>query len=1154
MSNISNNNQDLRSHDEQIAFTNHRQAKNVETVARESVSANNNGKKPSLNEKRALLAQLLQQKTSESKSVSSLSCGQQALWFLYQLAPESPAYNIMYAARVRSDLDILVLQRAFGELIERHPALRTGYTVQDGSAVQQIHPHQKVDIEVIDASTLSHEQLNERLAQEADRPFDLESGAVLRVNLFTTREGEYVLLLTVHHIASDFWSLEVLINELCLLYFIEKAGVLASLPSLTLQYTDYVRWQSQMLAGSEGERLWSYWQKQLSGVLSVLDLPTDRPRPPVQTYRGASHSFKLNEELTQNLAELAKAEGATLFMSLLAAFQVLLYRYTNQEDILVGSPTTGRSRNEFAGIVGYFANPVVLRANLSQNPSFKEFLSQVRSTVLGAIAHQDYPFPLLVERLCPKRDPSFSPLVQVMFIWDKPHQRNEQNKTVAGNNQEKLELEPFASQQKGSAFDLTLTIFETDKRLSASLQYNTDLFEAATIARMAEHFQTLLKGIVANPEQRLSDLPMMTPPELQQLLVAWNDTQALYPQDVCIHQLFEAQVERTPDAVAAVFEDRQMTYSELNCRANCLAHYLQKLGIGPDSLVGLCLERSAACSSASLSLEMLVGLLGILKAGGAYLPLDPSYPQERLTFMLEDARVSVLLTQQQLANNFVKHQAHAVALDVDWEKIARESQKNPSSNVTSQHLAYVIYTSGSTGKPKGVQVLHGAVVNFLTSMSLSPGLTDRDTLLSVTTLSFDIAVLELFLPLMVGARVVVVSREAASDGTQLLERLTQSNTTVMQATPTTWRLLLAAGWQGNHQLKILCGGEALPRELANQLLETGASLWNMYGPTETTIWSAICRVDNSSQLVPIGRPIANTQIYLLDRHLQPVPVGIPGELYIGGAGLARGYLNRPELTGEKFIPNPFSHDPKERLYKTGDLVRYLPDGNIEYIRRIDSQTKLRGFRIELGEIETLLSKHPSVRQAVVLIQENIPGNKRLVAYVTLNQEQAFISNELRNFLKEQLPQYMVPSTFVTLDTLPLTPNGKVDRKALPNPESLSSELAEAYVGPQTEVEQAIAAVWQEALSIEKVGMHDNFFDLGGHSLLMAQVHKKLQEVFKRDFLMTEMFKYPTISSLVEYLSSKQGEQTPLQQSQKRLEMRKKSMERRKNATPSKSIY
>jgi amino acid adenylation domain-containing protein len=1100
----------------------------------------------SAEEKLALLAQLLREKVNESKSVFPLSQGQQALWFLYKLVPHSWAYNTLFTARILSPVDIPVLRRTFQALMERHPSLRATYTERDGKPFQQIHEEVEVHFEEIDASTWNWDELKEQVTQEGRRPFNLEQGSVMRVSLFTRSPKDHILMLAIHHIASDFWSLLILMDELRLLYPAEKAGTQASLPPQNLSYVDYVQWQNQMLASAAGERLWAYWREQLAGELSVLNVPTDRPRSPVQTYQGASHSFRLKEELAHRLKGLAQAEKATLYMTLLAAFQVLLYRYTGQEDILVGSPTFGRTQREFVEIVGYFVNPVVLRANLGGNPTFQAFLSQVRQTVLGAIAHQDYPFPLLVERLQPNRDLSRSPIFQVLFALQKPQQFEEvvelfaPSETASQVNWGELKLEPFEIPQQEGQFDLTLEMIEAGESLFGVFKYNTDLFEADTITRMSGHFHTLLEAIVTNPQQPVSQFPLLSEVERHQLLVEWNNTQAEYPQSMCLHQLFEAIVEQTPDAVAVVFEDSVLTYRQLNSRANQLAHHLQALGVGPEVLVGICVERS---------LDMLVGLLGILKAGGAYVPLDPAYPSERLTFMLEDSQAPVLLTQQGVVAPLPTSGTQVVYLDADWEVIAIHSQSNPTSNVTGNNLAYAIYTSGSTGKPKGVQVLHSAVVNFLTSIRRCPGLTDQDTLLSVTTLSFDIAALEIFLPLSVGARLVMVSRSVATDGTQLLERLNNCGATLMQATPATWRLLLAAGWSGSPQLKILCGGEALSRELANQLLDKGASLWNLYGPTEATIWSLISQVENTDGTVSIGRPIANTQIYLLDEHLQPVPVGVPGELYIGGAGLARGYLNRPELTAQKFIANPLSHEQNARLYKTGDLARYQSDGNIEYLGRIDHQVKVRGFRIELGEIEVVLSQHPVVQQSVVVVREDIPGNQQVVAYLVPHKEQTPPTvSELRQFLKQQLPEYMTPSAFVTLNSLPLTPNGKVDRRALPSPEGLRADLAAAYVAPRTELEQMIATVWQEVLRVEKVGIHDNFFDLGGHSLLVVQVHRKLQEILQRNFLMTEMFKYPTISSLVEYLAPKQAEKTPVQPSQKRLEMRRKSIERRKNLT------
>jgi non-ribosomal peptide synthetase component F len=763
VNNVSKNNQGLGSGDEKTTLTSHTGTEEgachrVESMHQEWVSPNH---KLSLEEKRVLLAELLRQKTSASASVYSLSWGQQALWFLYQLAPENAAYNLAYAAYVRSDLDILALKRAFEALIERHSSLRTTYTTRDGKPVQQIHAHQKVDIKVTDASNWSDELLHERLAEEADRPFDLERGPVIRVSLFTCPGNQYVLSLVTHHMSSDFWSFVVLINELHLVYFTEKAGLPAALPPLAQRYTDYIRWQTEMLASPEGNRLWTYWQKQLAGSLPVLNLPSDRPRPPVQTDHGASHTFKLNPEITQQLKVLAKAEGATLFMTLLAAFQVLLYRYTNQEDILVGSPTAGRSRADFAGIVGYCVNPVVLRADLSRNPTFKEFLRQVRLTVLGAIAHQDYPFPLLVERLCPTRDPSFSPLFQVMFVWDKPHQSQGELQLNLGN-QQKLELETLVLGSRGAAFDLTLTIFETGEPLSASWQYNTDLFDAATIARMAEHFQNLLEGIVTHPEQRLQDLPLLSTTEQQKLLGEWNNTLEDYPKNVCIHQLFEAQVEQTPDAVAVVFADQQLTYQQLNRRANQVAHHLRSLGVVADSLVGLCVERS---------LEMIVGLLGILKAGGTYVPLDPAYPQSRLAFMLEDSQVPVLLTQQHLLEKLPVQPARVVCLDTDWQALAQESEANPIGEVTANNLAYIIYTSGSTGRPKGVMLAHSGLCNLALAQQRIFHVQPNNRVLQFASLSFDASIWEIVMALLAGATLVLAKREDLLPGPSLIQLL-----------------------------------------------------------------------------------------------------------------------------------------------------------------------------------------------------------------------------------------------------------------------------------------------------------------------------------------------------------------------------------------------
>lgn len=1058
-----------------------------------------------------------------TSKIFPLSHNQQALWFFYKLAPSSPAYNTVLTSRICGSLDKLAWQNALQALVERHPILQATFTEHESECVQEIRLSQEISCAEIDARDWTEGRLKEEVIAAYQLPFDLERDSVLRASLFTRSEDEHIFLLVIHHIVRDGWSALILLDELQKLYSAAKAGITASLYPMKYHYSDYVQWQRQMLADADGERLWHYWQQKLSGSLPVLELPTDRPRPAVQTYRGASFAFKLTEEMTVLLEEMAKTEKTTPYTILLATFQVLLHRYTGAEDILVGSPVAGKQQTKFTRAVGHFANSVVLRGNLADNPTFKTFLAQIRQTVQEAIAHQDYPISLLVERLQPNRDLSHNPLFQVSFVYLQRLKRfgkildlflpEEIDVEIDCHD---LKLKPFLIPQEEGNFDLTLKVTEGSKSLFADFKYNTDLFDASTIERMAGHFQTMLEGILAQPEQPISQLPLLTKAEQQQLLVEYNYTQTEYPQDRCIHQLFEEQVEQTPDAVAVVFDSQQLTYRQLNERANQLANYLRTLGVKPEVLVGICVERS---------LEMVVGLLGILKAGGAYVPLDPNYPDERLSFMLSDAQVSVLLTQQQLVADLPNHEAVVVCLDTDWDHIAEHCEKNPITDVISHNLAYTIYTSGSTGQPKGVQILHSAVVNFLSTMRQQPGMTADDVLLGVTTFTFDIAALEIFLPMIVGACLVIAKREVTIDGKQLLDLLINSGATVMQATPATWRLLLEAGWQNSHKLKILCGGEALPKKLANQLLERSTSLWNVYGPTETTIWSLISQVESKAELISIGRPIANTEVYILDRHLQPVPIGVPGELHIGGAGLARGYLNRPELTEEKFIPNPFSDQEGARLYKTGDLARYLSDRNIECLGRIDFQVKMRGFRIELGEIEAVLSQDPGVLQTVVIAREDIPGDQRLVAYVVPNQELAPTTTDLRRVVKEKLPDYMVPSAFVIVEALPLTPNGKIDRRALPSPQGLRPEMPANYEMPQTEAEVLIAAIWQEILQLEKLGIHDNFFDLGGHSLLMVQVHRKLQKTFSQELSMVEMFKHPTIHSLAKRLNQNFSEKS-----------------------------
>ena len=762
----------------------------------------------------------------------------------------------------------------------------------------------------------------------------------------------------------------VLVGELAALYEAFVARRPSPLAELPIQYADFAQWQRGWLDGEVLAGQLEYWRRQLSGAPAVLNLPADRPRPPMQTFNGARYSFKLPNAAAVALRELSRREGVTLFMSLLAAFQTLLYRYTGERDVLVGTPIANRGRTETERLIGFFINTLVLRTKVSGRQTFRELLRQVREVALGAYAHQDIPFEKLVEELQPQRSLSHSPLFQVMFIW--------QNAPMPEFKLPGLLLSTVNTGMETAKFDLTLQMEETGPGLIGRLEYNTDLFDEETMRRLAAHFESLLDSALADPDQSLACIPLLTATEQQQLL-QWNDTEAEYPRQTCMHELFEAQVAGTPDAIALVYEHRQLSYYELNQRANHLACKLRSLGVRPGVLVGLYTERGP---------EMLIGLLGILKAGGAYVPLDPTYPRERLAFMVRDAALTVLLTQRHLVAGLPEHAADVICLDS--EVLFEETAANPANWTDAEALAYVIYTSGSTGRPKGVMIPHGAVVNFLSTMLRQPGLSSDDILLAVTSLSFDIAALELCLPLMVGARVVLVSREVSADGALLAESLTDHAATVMQATPATWTQLLDSGWRGLSALKMLCGGEALAREQATRLLERGATLWNMYGPTETTIWSAIHRVvaatDGDTSAVPLGRPIANTGIHLLDEEGQLVPVGVPGELHIGGAGLAHGYLKRPELTAEKFLPDQFSATAGQRLYQTGDLTRYLPDGAIEFLGRIDHQVKLRGFRIELGEIEAVLAQQAAVHEVVVVVREDVPGDKRLVAYVRYEPE------------------------------------------------------------------------------------------------------------------------------------------------------------------------
>ncbi|NEQ77288.1 MAG: amino acid adenylation domain-containing protein [Okeania sp. SIO2C9] len=1038
----------------------------------------------------------------EKSSVYPMSQGQKWLWFIHKIAPDHTAYNEYNAVKINSPLDIETWKATWQKIVERHGILRTTYgTNKEGEPVQIVHRTMNVPMQVIDAKDWSEERLKQEILACADVLYDLEKDPIIRLYLFQRSATEWVQMFTIHQIASDSFSKDLFFKEFQQLY----AGIPVQEP---LAYTDFVNWESQMLNSPRGETLCQYWEKQLAGELQILDLPRDLPRSSVVNYRQDFHELKLHEELVSCLKKL-ESDSINLLKIALSAFYVLLYRYTNQEDIIVNIPTENRlDKKEFKDVAGNLASLVIVRGNLEGNTTFKDLLMQVAQTVDEALKHEayNYPWSQLVKELKLKSNFRHGLVSSVMFNWRKLGWYETEFQEGL------LQIEPYLlGEQRGTLYDIFVEFLEVGNELNVRWNYNGDLFKSETIERMARHYLTLLEGIVANPETPIFKLPLLSESERHQLLIEWNNTTVDYPQDKCIHQLFSEQVEKTPDAVAVVFEGEELTYRELNSRANQLARYLQKLGVKPESLVGICVERS---------LEMMVGLLGIMKAGGAYVPLDPVYPQERVHYILSNSQAKFLITSSQLLSSLPNSETQVICLDTERDVISLESPENPESKVKPDNLSYVIFTSGSTGKPKGVEICHQSLVNFINSMGDKPGLKNSDRLLALTTICFDIHTTEIYLPLTIGATIILISRKVAQEPLRLASKIAQYDATVMQATPATWQMLLVANWSGRPDLKAICGGEALPKELANNLLEKVGSLWNMYGPTETTVWSTIYEVTPNRRTFGegtpelIGRPIANTQIYILDKHLQPVPIGVPGELHIGGAGLARGYLNRPELTEQKFIPNPFE---KSKLYKTGDLVRYLPDGNIEFLGRIDNQVKIRGFRIELGEIEALLAQHSNVREVVVIAREDIPGDKRLVAYLITNNAKTTI-NDLRFFLKTKLPEYMIPAAFVFLEAIPLTPNGKVNRRCLPVPDTSNLLPKTSFVAPRNSVELQLAHIWSEILGVSPVGIHNNFIELGGDSLLATKIIGLVRDRFGVELPLNRLFEYPTVAELAKIVT------------------------------------
>lgn len=1027
-----------------------------------------------------------------------LSHAQEQVWLHAQMAPELPLYNEPVTIHYTGPLNVSALERSFNEILRRHEAWRTSFRIVDGEPVQVVHENLSVSLPLFDLRDLPREQRYETALQiataDARVPMDLGQVPLFRTKLIRLDDEEHRLYLSLNHIIFDGVALyRVFLPELATLYKANATGKPGQLPDLPIQYPDYACWERRTVTREALAKDIAYWRERLDKTLPNFYLPGDRRPERPRTFRGSMLPFKLRSNLTATIRAFCRNEGVSIFHVLLAAFAALLQRYSGEQRIPIGTVTAGRNRPQTERLLGYFLNTVVLPADASGNPTFRELVYRARNWSLDALAHDHVPFEMLVRELNVERDPRRNPLFQALFSLEPPLPEVESG----------WRLSQMDVDTETTKYDLYLELDERHDQVLARFHYSTDLFERDSVARMALHWKTLLRGAVENPELSLSELPVLSPREERALPGVSSKQQ--YPR-ACVHELFERQAQQDPDRVAVVAEKLRLTYRELNESANQLAWYLLHRGVGPDVPVGVSMNRG---------LRMTIALLGILKAGGAYLPLDPRLPNERLDFLVTDAKTAFVLTDEGVQHRDIR--TGATLLVVSWRVIEQESNASPDRMVCPANLAYIIYTSGSTGTPKGVAIEHRSVVNLLTSMQHQPGLSRDDVLLAVTTLSFDIAALEIFLPLISGARVVIADSMDVVDGNKLKNLLTDSNATVMQATPATWRLLLEAGWQSDGNLKILCGGEPLSAKLAQELMLRGSSVWNVYGPTETTIWSSIYRVTGREEgTIPIGRPVANTSIYILDPHRNRVPVNITGEIWIGGEGVAREYLNRPELTVERFVRNWLAPEQSAPLYRTGDLGRWRGDGEIEYLGRVDTQIKLRGQRIELGEIESALAGHTAVREAVVVVRGE-DEQQKLAAYVVLNEGMVAPSaGDLRRYLRTKLPEALVPTGYWQIEKVPLLGSGKVNRAALGTAgRGIALVDREEKIGPRNETEAQLAAMWKELLKVEDVGVEENFFEMGGHSLLALQMTSRIRRVLEVELSVRTVFEAPTIAGLVQ---------------------------------------
>lgn len=1059
--------------------------------------------------KKALLEKWLQGNQPEAKKTviplrpnsgtSPLSFPQQRQLFLELLDRGTAVNNLSVFIKMKGNLDISVLGKSVNQIFERHDNLRTSFSFEQGLPIPQLKNQIKITIPTVDLQGFEKNKREEEARNLAEKEvlqsFDLTTAPLIRLKIYKIDKQEHLLLMVVHHTIADGWSLGVFLKELIAFYQATTQGTPVQLTDLPIQYADYAYWQTHSERQKTMESSLFYWKKQLRGELPVLELPTDNPRNPRRTFSGGTYRFDLFKDLTFALEQVCREEDSTLFMGLLTVFYITLHKYSGQEDILIGTPIANRNLQEIEPLIGVFINTLVLRAVFSGNSTFRQLLQHVRKVSLDAFSHQDLPFEKLVEELKPIRDLSRTPLFQVVFnLQNTPLPKLE----ISGLETSFLEIDTGVSQ-----FDLTLMISKREGEYQAAVEYNKDLFNQDTIAGMFRSFELLLQDAIIQPNIPIVKLQCLDKNELQQLVHGRNQTQMEFDQKLSFHQLFEAQVEKTPNAISVIHKQNQFTYNELNQRSNELAHRLMELGVGQEFRVGICMKRSWM---------LPVALLAVHKAGGVYVPMHSSYPKARVEYILKDAQIEVLITNLD-PDSFEGLNVSVIDLD-EKPPSYYEDLPNIPFQTNLQNLAYLIYTSGSTGNPKGVMINHSSLMNFLWSMKIRPGIQQDDVLLAVTSISFDISALEIFLPLITGAKVVIASEEMLENPLLLSEAIDQHQVNMMQATPAIWQLLLESGWKGKNDLKALCGGDVLTRKFANKILDKVGSLWNMYGPTETTIWSAVNLVNNGDRAITIGQAIGNTQLYVLDKYDQPVPLKVAGELHIGGKGLARGYSNLPQLTKEKFIPDPFSSHLDARLYKTGDLARYMPDGSIEILGRLDDQVKVNGNRMELGEISSVMLLHPSIRDGIVVTRSGSAGEKKLAAYFVPKNNITLETNELKEFLGMKLPAYMIPAFFVNMSSLPLSTSGKINRKDLPEPGD-NRELT-AYVAPRNEIEKILTEIWQNVLNLSQIGINDNFFDLGGASMQSLQVVSKAN-MFGLRINVEHLFEFQTIADLASFL-------------------------------------